>query len=177
MAAVSEGIEAGTALARRRGHEIVVRQILTSMRHGEPSLEVADLVLADPGEDVAGFDIAGAEDGFPPGRFLPAFVHLRMHGRVYTIHAGEAAGVDSIAGAVLACGANRIGHGVAITSDIGPDDTLGEGCRLRPRPADPVGAVSVRRTSRPGPLPPWPSTLSPDWTASVSPSPSTVTTS
>ena len=125
VAAVSQGLQEGTALARRRGQEIVVRQILTSMRHGEPSLDVADLVLADPGHDVAGFDIAGAEDGFPPARFLPAFVHLRMHGRAYTIHAGEAAGVESIAGAVLACGANRIGHGVAITSDIGPDDSLG----------------------------------------------------
>ena len=61
----------------------------------------------------------------PPERFLPAFVHLRTHGRPYTIHAGEAAGVDSIAGAVLACGANRVGHGVRIVEDITGDDVLG----------------------------------------------------
>ncbi len=125
VAAVTEGVAEGMTTARGRGHEIVVRQLLTSMRHAEPSLDVADLVLSDRTGNVTGFDIAGAEDGFPPERFLPAFVHLRVHGRAYTVHAGEAAGVGSIAGAVLACGANRIGHGVRITDDIAADDTLG----------------------------------------------------
>ena len=125
VAAVAAGIADGTAASRHRGREIVVRQLLTSMRHVEPSLDGAELVLADRSGSVAGFDIAGAEDGFPPERFLAAFVHLRMHGWPYTIHAGEAAGVDSIAGAVLACGATRIGHGVRIVEDIGAGDELG----------------------------------------------------
>jgi adenosine deaminase len=128
VAAVAAGLEDGMAATRARGREIVVRQLLTSMRHVEPNLVGADLVLADRSGTVAGFDIAGAEDGFGPERFLPAFVHLRTHGWPYTIHAGEAAGVDSIAGAVLACGATRVGHGVRIVEDIttGPDgDRLG----------------------------------------------------
>ena len=122
--AVAAGLEDGMAVARERGQQIVVRQLLTSMRQAEPTLEVADLVLADTTGTVAGFDIAGPEDGFPPERFLPAFVHLRTHGRPYTIHAGEAAGVESIAGAVLACGATRVGHGVRITEDV-RGETLG----------------------------------------------------
>ncbi|GAA3571907.1 adenosine deaminase [Microlunatus spumicola] len=129
VAAVATGLEEGMAAARARGQEVVVRQLLTSMRHVEPTLTGADLVLDDRTGSVVGFDIAGAEDGFPPERFLPAFVHLRTHGWPYTIHAGEAAGVDSIAGAVLACGATRVGHGVRIVEDIGtgPDggDALG----------------------------------------------------
>ena len=125
VAAVAAGIEDGTAAARARGQEVVVRQLLTSMRHVEPTLTGADLVLDDRTGTVVGFDIAGAEDGFPPERFLPSFVHLRTHGWPYTIHAGEAAGVDSVAGAVLACGATRVGHGVRIVEDIGADDVLG----------------------------------------------------
>src|SRR4051794_16360225 len=124
VAAVAAGIEQGMAASRAHGREVVVRQLLTSMRHVEPTLTVSELVLADRSGTVAGFDIAGAEDGFPPERFLPAFVHLRTHGWPYTIHAGEAAGVDSIAGAVLACGATRVGHGVKITADM-RGDTLG----------------------------------------------------
>ena len=125
VAAVAAGIEQGMAAARAHGQEVVVRQLLTSMRHVEPTLNASELVLADRSGTVAGFDIAGAEDGFPPERFLPAFVQLRTHGWPYTIHAGEAAGVDSIAGAVLACGATRVGHGVRIIEDVAADGTLG----------------------------------------------------
>ena len=126
VAAVASGLRDGMGASRARGREIVVRQLLTSMRHvPEPTTDIADLVLADRSGTVAGYDIAGAEDGFPPERFLPSFVHLRTHGWPYTIHAGEAAGVDSIAGAVLACGATRVGHGVRIVEDIGSDDVLG----------------------------------------------------
>ena len=88
------------------------------MRHAEPSTDVAELALTYRHEGVAGFDIAGAEDGFPAERFLAAFQHLKQHNAVYTIHAGEAAGLDSIWGAVQVCSANRIGHGVRIIDDI-----------------------------------------------------------
>ncbi len=125
VAAVSAGLQDGMAAVRAGGREIVVRQLLTSMRQAEPNLTAADLVLDDRSGTVAGFDIAGPEDGFPPERFLAAFVHLRTHGWPYTIHAGEAAGVDSIAGAVLACGATRVGHGVRVVEDISADDLLG----------------------------------------------------
>jgi len=128
VAAVAAGLQDGMAAARSRGREIVVRQLLTSMRMVEPTTDIADLVLADETGTVAGFDIAGPEDGFPPERFLAAFVHLRTHGWPYTIHAGEASGVESVAGAVLACGATRVGHGVRIVEDItaGPGgDVLG----------------------------------------------------
>lgn len=128
VAAVTAGLQDGMAAARARGHEVVVRQLLSAMRQAEPNLTAAELVLDDRSGSVAGFDIAGPEDGFAPQRYLASFVHLRTHGRPYTIHAGEAAGVDSIAGAVLACGATRIGHGVRLVEDIGAgagSDALG----------------------------------------------------
>ncbi len=60
----------------------------------------------------------GAEEGFPPARFLDSFSHLRRNNAYYTIHAGEAGGLASIEEAVQVCAANRIGHGVAIMEDI-----------------------------------------------------------
>ena len=45
---------------------------------------------------VAGFDIAGAEAGFPPTRHLDAFEYLRRENAHFTIHAGEAFGLPSI---------------------------------------------------------------------------------
>jgi adenosine deaminase len=123
--AVRDGLADGMAGCRAAGRPIMVRQLLTSMRHVEPTTTVAELALAYRHEGVAGFDIAGAEAGFPPERFLPAFRLLKEHNALYTIHAGEAAGVSSIWAAVQLCAANRIGHGVRIADDIGPDDRGG----------------------------------------------------
>jgi len=69
-------------------------------------------------QGVAGFDIAGAEAGFPPTRHLDAFEYLRRENAHFTIHAGEAFGLPSIWEAIQWCGADRLGHGVRIVDDI-----------------------------------------------------------
>lgn len=120
--AVGRGLESGMAEAEARGTAIVVRQIVTSMRHAEPSTEIADLAVRYRHEGVCGFDIAGAEDGFPPSRFQAAFDHLKHNNAYITIHAGEAFGLPSIWEAVQLCGANRLGHGVRIVDDITVDE-------------------------------------------------------
>lgn len=128
--AVRDGLAEGMVGCRDRGQTVEVRQLVTSMRHGPPTTRIAELALAYRNAGVAGFDIAGAEDGFPPERFLPAFALLKQHNLPYTIHAGEAAGVESIWAAVQLCSTNRIGHGVRIVEDISVDQagraTLGE---------------------------------------------------
>ena len=101
----------------RRGTDIVVRQLVTAMRDLEPTRDIADLALRYRDHGVVGFDIAGAEEGYPPAR-LDSFSHLRRNNAYYTIHAGEAGGLASIEEAVQVCAANRIGHGVAIMEDI-----------------------------------------------------------
>lgn len=120
--AVGRGLTAGMTEAEEQGMAIVVQQIVTSMRHGEPTIEIADLAVRYRREGVCGFDIAGAEDGFPPSRFQAAFDHLKHHNAYFTIHAGEAFGLPSIWEAVQLCGTNRLGHGVRITDDITVDD-------------------------------------------------------
>lgn len=116
--AVRDGLASGMAEAEAEGHAIVVQQLVTSMRHVEPTMEIAELAVEFRDEGVAGFDIAGAEAGFPPARFAEAFDYLRRNNVFFTIHAGEAAGPESIWEAIQVCGANRIGHGVRIIEDI-----------------------------------------------------------
>ena len=141
--AVRDGLAEGMAVCAAAGRPIVARQMLTSMRHAEPTPDVAELAVSyrhdssysslgsqPPSQEpdqawlraqaasVAGFDIAGAEDGFPPSRFAAVFAYLRRNNLQYTIHAGEAFGPASIWEAVQLCGASRIGHGVRLVEDI-----------------------------------------------------------
>ena len=67
---------------------------------------------------VVGFDIAGAEAGYPPTRHLDAFRYVMRENFHSTIHAGEAFGLPSIWEAVQYCGAARLGHGVRLVDDI-----------------------------------------------------------
>lgn len=115
VAAVQDGIDQAVEAA---DGAIVVRQLVTAMRHNDRAMEAAELAVAWRDRGVAGFDIAGAEDGFPPTRHLAAFEYLRQQNAHFTIHAGEAFGLPSIWEAIQFCGADRIGHGVRIVEDI-----------------------------------------------------------
>lgn len=124
--AVRDGLAEGVAAAAEQGQQISARQILTAMRHGQPSTQIAELAVAYRRDSVCGFDIAGAEDGYPPSRFQTAFNYLKRNNFEFTIHAGEAFGLPSIWEAVQLCGASRIGHGARLVDDIAPDGQLGE---------------------------------------------------
>jgi adenosine deaminase len=120
--AVREGFDDGMAKAER---PIVARQLLTAMRHQARSMEIAELSVAYRDAGVVGFDIAGAEAGYPPTRHLDAFEYLQRENAHFTIHAGEAFGLPSIWQAIQWCGADRLGHGVRIIDDITYDETTG----------------------------------------------------
>jgi adenosine deaminase len=115
---VQEGLAAGMAKAAAAGTPVKVGTLLCGMRMFDRSREIAGLAVAHRDAGVVGFDIAGAEDGFPPADHLAAFEHLRHENVPFTIHAGEAHGLPSIHQALQVCGAQRIGHGVRITDDI-----------------------------------------------------------
>ena len=116
--AVLEGFRLGEDAAAAAGHPIRVRALLTAMRTAARSREIAELVVDYRDQGVVGFDIAGAEAGFPPSRHLDAFEYLRGESCHITIHAGEAFGLPSIHEAVAFCGCERLGHGVRIVDDI-----------------------------------------------------------
>ncbi len=118
VGAVQAGFDEGVADAAAAGRPIVVRQLLTAMRHQARSMEIAELSIAWRERGVAGFDIAGAEAGYPPTRHLDAFEYLQRENSHFTIHAGEAFGLPSIWQALQWCGADRLGHGVRIIDDV-----------------------------------------------------------
>jgi adenosine deaminase len=118
VAAVQQGFDDGVAAVAAGGGQIVVRQLVTAMRHQARSQEIAELAVAWRERGVAGFDIAGAEAGNPPTRHLDAFEYLQRENAHFTIHAGEAFGLPSIWEALQWCGADRLGHGVRIVDDI-----------------------------------------------------------
>ena len=61
-----------------------------------------------------GFDLAGAENGRPAGNHREAFDVAGRGLLGITVHAGEAAGADSVADALHSCRAQRIGHGTRL---------------------------------------------------------------
>ncbi|WP_461023185.1 adenosine deaminase [Thalassiella azotivora] len=133
VAAVEAGFRAGEQEAARRGRSVRIGTLLTAMRHAARSREIAELAVAFRDKGVVGFDIAGAEAGYPPSRHLDAFEYLHRENFPFTIHAGEAFGLPSIWDAVQVCGADRLGHGVRIVDDI----TVGPGAH-RPGGDGPV---------------------------------------
>ncbi len=118
MEAVLDGFRVGEERASIR-----VGTIVTAMRTGDRSLDAADLAVRWADRGVVGFDLAGAEAGFPATAHRGAFDRVRADGRLgTTIHAGEGDGLDSIR-AALDRGAQRIGHGVRLADDL----TRGDG--------------------------------------------------
>ena len=126
--ATQAGLEAGEREAAKAGRTIKARQILCGMRHADRVMEVAMLALEYRHRGVVGFDIAGAEIGFPASRHKAVFDHLRAESMPFTIHAGESVGKESVWEAVQQCGALRLGHGVRLEEDIdteGSEPVLG----------------------------------------------------
>ena len=111
--AVLDGFREGSA-----GRGITIGTLVTAMRTAARSPEIAALAVRWRERGVVGFDIAGAETGYPPTRHLDAFDHIRQENFHLTIHAGESFGLPSIWEALQFCGAERLGHGVRIVDDI-----------------------------------------------------------
>ncbi len=120
---VLAGFDDAMARAAAAGRPIVVRALLTAMRTAARSREIAELAVRYRDVGVAGFDVAGAEAGYPPTDHLDAFHLVQRENFHATLHAGEAFGLPSIWQAIQWCNAERLGHGVRIVDDIvvGPD--------------------------------------------------------
>jgi adenosine deaminase len=123
--AMLDGYAAGSREAAAAGTPITVGTLLCAMRQADRWEEVADLVVRYRDAGVVGFDLAGPEDGFPPDRIPAALAVLDRAGAHRTVHAGEAAGVESIRAALDGARAERLGHGVRIADEVADDGALG----------------------------------------------------
>jgi adenosine deaminase len=111
--AVVEGVRQGEADFGVRANLI---GILT--RTFGPGLARKELqALLDHKEHLVALDLAGDEASKPAGLFVEHFKTGRDAGWQITIHAGEAAGAESIVEAVEKLGATRIGHAVRAVDD------------------------------------------------------------
>lgn len=93
---------------------IVAQLILCCMRgsgNEEANRETARLAAQWLGQGVCAADLAGAEADFPTAGYRELFAYVRSLGVPFTLHAGEAAGPESVMLA-LDYGASRIGHGI-----------------------------------------------------------------
>jgi adenosine deaminase len=126
IGAVLDGFRRGSA-----GTDLTIYAICSAMRTAARSYEIAEVAIRHRDAGVVGFDIAGAEAGYPPTRHLDAFQLVSRENFHATIHAGEAFGLPSIWEAVQFCGAERLGHGVRVVDDIetpdGGSDGVGTG--------------------------------------------------
>ncbi|MGQ8363754.1 adenosine deaminase [Glaciecola sp. 1036] len=73
--------------------------------------------ILDSAQHFVAVDLAGDEAGFPANLFQSHFKRVHDKGLKATIHAGEAAGPESVWDAIKLLGASRIGHGVKAIQD------------------------------------------------------------
>ena len=82
--------------------------------------------LLDHKTEISALDLAGDEGNWPAELFVEHFNEGRDAGWAVTVHAGEAAGAQSIVTAIEKLGATRIGHAVRAHEDLAVMDLLRE---------------------------------------------------
>lgn len=120
--AVIAGVREG---CRDFDHQAKLIGIMSRTFGEEACLQELDAVIACR-DNVTALDLAGDELGFPGSLFLPHFTRARDAGLHITVHAGEAAGPESIWQAIHELGAERIGHGVKAIDDPALMDFLAQ---------------------------------------------------
>ncbi|NWG11608.1 adenosine deaminase [Candidatus Bathyarchaeota archaeon] len=79
-------------------------------------MQILDLIESK-NDNIVSVDIGGSEERFPPKPYVPVFQRAKKMGLHLVAHAGEAAGPESVWEAVKQLGVERIGHGVAASTD------------------------------------------------------------
>lgn len=116
---VVESVLLGLEQGRQR-FDVEYGLILCAMRNECIGNAMSVLELAEKYADrkVVGIDLAGSEAEYPVLLFEDVFREAVRCSIPFTIHAGEAAGPESVRNAI-ALGAARIGHGLAASRDAG----------------------------------------------------------
>ncbi|MCD8130829.1 MAG: adenosine deaminase [Lachnospiraceae bacterium] len=112
--AALEGLQRGLSDGKIRA-----QLILCAMRgdgNDAANFETLELAAKYLHRGVCAFDLAGAEALFPTERYRALFARAAEMEVPFTIHAGEAAGPESVR-AALSFGAKRIGHGTHAIED------------------------------------------------------------
>jgi adenosine deaminase len=108
--------------------EIEIALVADLVRDTTPKRAIVTLAEVNEVKDqgVIGIGIGGSEQSFPPEPFKEVYEQARKFGLHTSAHAGEAAGAESIWGAVRELEVERIGHGTRAQEDPRLLDTLAE---------------------------------------------------
>jgi adenosine deaminase len=120
--AVCDGIETGQ---RDFGVKVNLIGIISRTYGPEAGMKELEALLTQR-ERIVALDLAGDEIHFPGELFVEHFKRARDAGWHITVHAGEAAGPESVWQALRGLGAERIGHAVHAPEDPSLIDYLGE---------------------------------------------------
>ncbi|MDW6002620.1 adenosine deaminase [Vibrio mangrovi] len=111
--AVIDGVQAGS-----RDLNVQVNLIgIMSRTFGTKACQEELTAILTQKKHMVAIDLAGDELGHPGEQFISHFQQVRESGLHVTVHAGEAAGSESIWQAIQELGATRIGHGVKAIND------------------------------------------------------------
>lgn len=122
VAAVVEGAEAGAA---EFGVQVKLIGIISRTYGPEVGWRELEALLTRR-DHLTALDLAGDEANWPGELFVKHFQKARDAGWQITVHAGEAAGPESIWQALRQLGAGRIGHAVAAAEDPALLDYMAE---------------------------------------------------
>jgi len=111
--AVVDGVQAGM---RDFGIKANLIGIMSRTFGTEACQLELDAILTQK-DNIVAVDLAGDELGQPGELFVKHFAQVRDAGLHVTVHAGEAAGAESMWQAIRQLGATRIGHGVKAIHD------------------------------------------------------------
>lgn len=111
--AVVDGVRAGV---RDFGIQANLIGIMSRTFGTEACQQELNAILTQK-DNIVAVDLAGDELGQPGDRFISHFKQVRDAGLKVTVHAGEAAGAESMWQAIKELGAERIGHGVKAIHD------------------------------------------------------------
>lgn len=111
--AIIEGVNQGTKKFNTKTNLIGILSRTFGVERCQSEL---DALLAYK-DNLVAVDLAGDEYNFPGQLFESHFKQVRDAGLNVSVHAGEAAGPESVWHAIQSLGATRIGHGVACADD------------------------------------------------------------
>ncbi len=121
---LTEAIRAG--LSRIPQTEIALVADLCRDRGPETAASQLDELGETRGMGVVGITIGGSEQDYPPEPFAKVYEQARGVGLRTSAHAGEAAGPESVWGAIRVLNVERIGHGTRAIEDERLLDYLAE---------------------------------------------------
>lgn len=111
-----EGLREGLSACRNGFKANLILCCMRGEGNDELNMETVRMAKKYIGQGIVALDLAGAEALYPTANYRETFAYARELGVPFTIHAGEADGVESMQQA-MDFGARRIGHGIRSWND------------------------------------------------------------